>query len=244
MQGNAYVQTPIYNPRSVYPSSGHSSKSLHEGTSGAQNTSVETIHLRPFHAAKVVDPRLADLNISTWTTVCDNNELMRNLLRRWLHCEYQFTAAFQIDLFLEDMINLRENYCLSLLVNIMLGYACVRFFSVMLIIPLTYYQVCYPELSDRAEYWNPHTLTYQFLAEAKRLWELDSHEPRITTIQAAMLFSVFYNLNGLDEVGQAYRLHAITLVHKMGLFKSNPGGARRNRLGRAYTAWAFFNWET
>ena len=100
VQGNAYVQSPIYNPRSVYPSSGHSSKSLHEGTSGAQNTSVETIHL-----AKVVDPRLADLNISTWTTVCDNNELMRNLLRRWLHCEYQFTAAFQIDLFLEDMIS-------------------------------------------------------------------------------------------------------------------------------------------
>lgn len=56
-----------------------------------------------------------------------------------------------------------------------------------------------------------------------------------------MLFSVFYNLSGLDEVGQAYRLHAITLVHTMRLFKSNPGEARRDRLGRAYTAWAFFN---
>lgn len=127
IQDNVYLQAPIYDPRSVYPSSWPSSMPLNAGTSGAQITSDKTIYLRPFHAAEVIDPRLSDLNISAWTTVCDNNELMRNLFRRWLHCEYHFTAAFQVDLFLEDLMNLRENYCSSLLVNIMLGYACVRF---------------------------------------------------------------------------------------------------------------------
>lgn len=128
MRDNAYLQSPIYDPESVYPSSGPLSIPLHADTSGEQNTSVEIIYLRPFHAAEVVDTRLADLDISAWTTVCDNNELMRSLLRRWLQCEYHFTAAFQIDLFLEDLMAVREDYCSSLLVNIMLGYACVRFF--------------------------------------------------------------------------------------------------------------------
>lgn len=105
-------------------------------------------------------------------------------------------------------------------------------------------QVCYPEFKNRAEYWNPRTLTYQFIAEAKRLWELEAHEPRITTIQAGMLFNVFYNLSGLDEIGQAYRLHALTLVHQMHLFKRTTAGTPRDRHGRAYAAWAFFNWET
>ncbi|KAF3001345.1 hypothetical protein E8E13_006029 [Curvularia kusanoi] len=30
----------------------------------------------------------------------------------------------------------------------------------------------------------------------------------------------------------------------MRLFRANPGGTRRDRLGRAYTAWAYYNWET
>jgi hypothetical protein len=127
MQSNAYLQSPIYDPRSVYPSPGPSGIPLHASISGSQNTPVGAIYLRPFHVAEVVDLRLADLNISAWTAVCDNNELMRSLLRRWLHCEYHFAAAFQIDLFLEDLRALREDYCSSLLVNIVLGYACVWF---------------------------------------------------------------------------------------------------------------------
>lgn len=105
-------------------------------------------------------------------------------------------------------------------------------------------QVCHPDFKDRAEYWNPRTLTYQFIAEAKRLWELESHVPRITTIQAGMIFNVFYNLSGLDEIGQAYRLHALKLVSQMRLLKRDMSGTPRERLGKAYVAWAFFNWET
>jgi len=69
VQDNAYLRSPIYDPGSIYPSSGPSSTPLGAGTSGAQNTAIETIYLRPFHAAEVVDPRLADLYISAWTTV-------------------------------------------------------------------------------------------------------------------------------------------------------------------------------
>lgn len=105
-------------------------------------------------------------------------------------------------------------------------------------------QICYPPFKDRSEYWNPKTLTYRFIAEAKRLWELEAHHPRLTTIQAGMIFSVFHNLCGLDEIGQPYRLHALALAKSMSLFDRTEGKSSRIRHGMAYTAWALFNWET
>jgi hypothetical protein len=86
---------------------------------------------------------------------------------------------------------------------------------------------------------------YRFLAEAKRLWELEAEEPRITTIQAGILLHVFYNLCGLDEIGQVYRIQAIALAHELRLFDSSDGEKReRIRRGRAYTAWALYSWES
>ena len=121
----------------------------------------------------------------------------------------------------------------------MLGYSCVRYPKPSYSLP------CYPRFSNRAEYWNPHTLMYRFIAEAKHLWELEANRPRITTIQAGMLFNVFYNLCGLDEVGQAYRIQAIALAHNTRLFESAiEGQSERIRRGRAFAAWALFNWET
>ena len=107
-------------------------------------------------------------------------------------------------------------------------------------------QICYPRFTKRAQYWNPQTLTYRFLAEAKRLWELEVQIPRITTIQAGILFNVFYNLSALDEVGQAYRIQAVALAKEMCLFDSAKfeGQSSRTRHGMAYGAWALFNWET
>lgn len=86
---------------------------------------------------------------------------------------------------------------------------------------------------------------YRFVAEAKRLWELQSNKLLITNIQAGMLFNVFYNLCGLDEVGQAYRLQAIALAHRMRIFDTaiEDLGSRICH-GWAFTAWSLFNWET
>lgn len=132
-----------------------------------------------------------------------------------------------------------------------LSYLCFCCISNRVIISNIYHpQVCYPKFSDRSEYWNPKTLGYAFAAEAKRLWELESEFPRITTIQAGILFNVFYNLCGLDEVGQSYRIQAIALAHQIRLFDSpideqtiNPRTVRLQK-GRAFTAWSLFNWET
>ncbi|KAH7109611.1 putative C6 transcription factor [Dendryphion nanum] len=240
---NPYLRSFIYEPSTIFPTPNqsqmprqspvHLNKSLESDRiprpRDGEHGTYETVYLKPFHAAEVIDPRLSHVKVSSWTSVCDDDVLMRNILGSWLLCEYQFTAAFQKDLFLEDLAANRKDFCSSLLVNAMLGYACI----------------CYSQFTNRAEYWNPHTLTYRFIAEAKRLWECESDEPRITTIQTGMIFNVFHNLCGLDEIGQAYRIKAIALAHKMNIFNSSiEYQSPRIRHGTAFTAWALFNWET
>ncbi|KAI5465269.1 hypothetical protein BGZ63DRAFT_436822 [Mariannaea sp. PMI_226] len=229
---NPYLDSLIYEAASLY-SAGRLPARLESSTASRianlGSDEYQNLYLKPFHAAQVVDAQLADVKLSTWTTVCNDDTLMRDLLGVFFRCEYHFTAAFQKDLFLEDLATHREDFCSSLLVNVLLGYSCV----------------CSPRLSNRAEYWNPQTLLYRFIAEAKRLWELEASEPRITTIQAGILFNVFHNLCGLDEIGQAYRIQAIALAHKLRLFDSTVEvQSERIRQGRAFAAWALFNWET
>ena len=106
-------------------------------------------------------------------------------------------------------------------------------------------EVCYPQFTDRAEYWSPHTLQYRFIAEARRLWELEADEPRITTIQTGILFNTFYCVCGLDVIGQAYSAESIKLAQRMRLFDRTVGGeSKRSDVGRAFTAWGLFNWES
>ena len=50
------------------------------------------------------------------------------------------------------------------------------------------------------------------------MWELEATVPRITTIQAGMLFAIYHNLCGIDEIGQAYRVQAVALAHKLRIF--------------------------
>ncbi|OAA66323.1 Zn(2)-C6 fungal-type DNA-binding domain protein [Cordyceps fumosorosea ARSEF 2679] len=189
----------------------------------------EVAYFTPFHAARLVEPRLTDVKIGPWTHTCDDEPLMRELLGIFLRCEYQFTSAFHKDYFLEDLAAGRAEFCSSLLVNLVLAYA----------------SVCNPNLPNRSEYWNPDTLAYRFLAEARRLWELVAREPCLTTVQAGILFSVFYNLSGLDAVGQAYRIHAVALARELGIMDGpRPGDSARTQRGTAFTAWTMYNWET
>ncbi|KAL6699759.1 hypothetical protein J3F84DRAFT_361663 [Trichoderma pleuroticola] len=229
---NPYMDSMIYGASSLYPKDERSRISGRTATSRAGNRApneYQDVYLKPFHAAEVIDPRLTDAKISSWTGVCKDDGLMRQLLSVFLRCEYHLTSAFQKDYFLDDLVANRKQFCSSLLVNIVLAYSCV----------------CFPGFPDRAEYWNPKALVYRFVMEAKRLWELESHVPHITTIQAGIAFTVFHNLCGLDEIGQTYRIHAIDLAHQMQLFDSTIGG-RSHKMQRsmAFLAWTLFNWET
>ena len=112
-------------------------------------------------------------------------------------------------------------------------------------ISLTYPQVCYSRFTNRAEYWNPHTLLYRFTAEAKRLWELEASKPRITTIHAGILLHIIYNFCGLDEIGQAYRIQATALAYRLRLYSAETEQTNdRIERGWAFTAWALYAWDS
>lgn len=138
---NPYLHSLLYEAAAIYPLSNQTglprTSSWNWNTSSESDTIPkpqevrgvmhETAYLKPFHAAEVIDSRFSHARISSLTSVCDDDVLMRNLLSGWLHYKYHFTAAFQKELFLEDMAAHREDFCSSLLVNIVLGYSCVQY---------------------------------------------------------------------------------------------------------------------
>ena len=249
LKSNLYLNSMIYEGAALYSADQHASLSAAPTSSrpltGLRSADYRDFYTKPFHAAHLVDARLSDVNISWWTSVSGDHTLMRDLLSVFFRCEYHFTAAFQKDLFLEDLAAKRQDFCSPLLVNVVLAYACVWPSPLTLRFCLIWHQICYPPFLNRAEHWNPHTLHYRFLAEAKRLWELEATKARVTTVQAGIIFSVIHNLSGLDEIGQAYRIHAIAVAHELHLFDDtvDEQGVRIQN-GRAFAAWALYNWET
>lgn len=88
-------------------------------------SSPQIVYLRPFHAAEFVDHLIADAKPSMWTSVCQDDNLMRRLLQKQFLCEFNFMSAIQKDYFLEDMISRQGEFCSPLLVNAVMAYACV-----------------------------------------------------------------------------------------------------------------------
>ncbi|KAF5000287.1 hypothetical protein FGRMN_1919 [Fusarium graminum] len=223
-----YLNSLVYEAASVYSNNPPAANAASGLLGTLPSEEQRSLYLKPFHAAQVIEPLLSDAKPSLWTSVCKDDELMRDLLRVLLRCEYQFTGAFHKDLLLEDMASRGSDFCSPLLVNVLLAYTCV----------------CYPQFSNRVKYWDPTSLMYRFIAEAKRLWELEVTVARITTIQAGILFCVFHNLCGLDEIGQTYRLKTMSLANQLRIFDcAIEGQSERLQRGREFTAWAVYNWE-
>lgn len=99
---NPYLRSTIYESAALYPASRQSvtvgDSSRHASADpitrqrprleGTDLASYSSLYMKPFHAAVVMDPLLTDVKISSWTSVCAGNALMRNILSGWLLCEY------------------------------------------------------------------------------------------------------------------------------------------------------------
>ena len=93
--------------------------------------------------------------------------------------------------------------------------------------------------------WNPRNLGYKFLAEAKRLWELEISQNKLTTIQAAGILNLIYNVDGVDKIGLTYLEEAVRMAKVVGLFSgASKLKSQGSDVAREFTAWSLFNWET
>ena len=127
------------------------------------------------------------------------------------------------------------------------------------------FKYCHRGLQYRAEYWNPKNLGYQFLAEAKRLFEIESvaerplelpNDPaweqksiewetrRLVLIQAGLLLNLIDAFNGFDKIGWRYTLRSFEMANEIQLFRKPRNDVGRDlRCVRDFTAWAFFVWQ-
>ncbi|KAK0673333.1 putative nitrogen assimilation transcription factor [Cercophora samala] len=205
-------------------------------------------YLKPYSSAIVVDPCLDSLTPSNWTLVSSDDNFMRQVIHDYFLYDYDWFTFFHKDYFLQDMASGRPRYCSRLLVNAILCIGCY----------------CHQKLPGRSESWNPKNIGNQFLAEAKRLFELETevprpsmHDPewqqkyldwecrRLTTIHAALLLNVAYNLNGSDRLGWRFTIRAMDMANEIQLFQTAPSQLSSDmRCVRDFTAWCLFIWQS
>ncbi|KAK3330184.1 hypothetical protein B0H66DRAFT_48791 [Apodospora peruviana] len=200
---------------------------------------------KPFHAVQLIEPWFNAVSPSHWTSVSTDDVLMRTLIHDYLLYECSWLAPFHKDYFLQDMANERHRFCSELLVNAVLAIA-------------TFY---HRGLETRAEYWNPRNIGYQFLAEARRLFEIETarekprrcpNDPdwdhkvmdwelgRLAAIQSGPLMSLIYNYNGSDKIGWRYGVQACQMASEIQLFSPRKEFGCEMQNVRDYTAWQLY----
>ncbi|PVH94826.1 hypothetical protein DM02DRAFT_721089 [Periconia macrospinosa] len=182
---------------------------------------------KPYHAAVIAEPKLDLIKPSKWTSVSSDDNFMRKLLGTFFLSEYFSKPFFHKDYFLEDMAQGKTEHCSALLVNAILAGACNNDHT----------------NPNRAEFWNPRNLGYRFLAEARRLYELELSNPKLTTVQASPILHSVYNMHGTDIIGHLYTKRAIEMAHRLGLFKTSPELSEKEQNARSFTAWSLYGWQ-
>ncbi|KAE8847633.1 hypothetical protein PTNB85_01476 [Pyrenophora teres f. teres] len=218
LRESVYFQSRIYEAIDAYS----------QGTGSPKDPSVsrQSNYANPILAAKIIESSLDVARISHWTNVCSNDHLLRNLLYGYLIHQYPKHHFFHKGYFLEDMVSKSSEFCSPLLMNAILAKACASS------------QI----FANRTRFWDPDSLAYRFLAEAKRLWELEDKELRLTTIQAGCLINVTMNDFGHDKPGFAYSLKALSMAQKMGFFVAPRTADTKFEHAKAFTAWALASW--
>jgi hypothetical protein len=82
-----------------------------------------------------------------------------------------------------------------------------------------------------------------FLAETRRLWELEKDAEELTVLQASSIINAVYMANGMDQVGLVYLVHSVSLAKKLGIFDPHNGGCRMYQTASDFTAWALFRYQ-
>lgn len=86
-------------------------------------------YFRPYHVAKLVDPRLGMADVTRWTQVTTDNKLFVSMLSAYLLQEYPGLPVFHKDTFLQALVDGDRRFCSPLLVNALMAEACVRLIS-------------------------------------------------------------------------------------------------------------------
>jgi hypothetical protein len=201
---------------------------VYDPQDSSNKSAIPSLLHMPYSAASLIEPGLSDTKISTWTSVNIHESRLKQLLEDYILHGYSYFHFFHKDLFLRDLKTGQTQFCSDLLVNAILAAA-------------SHYNTTTPV---RNQPWNTASLCYSFFAEAKRLWEIEMGESKLTTLQAALVMNSVYNMDGLDQIGNIYMVQAAKMAYNMDLFSpSQPDNRTDMDVARQFTAWSFFSWQ-
>ena len=117
--------TALLNLENVQQRGSSIESSLSQGSSMVRGPARPQVpsYLRQF------SPRLEDLDISMWTDVSISNDLAADIISSYLDLDHHIWGLFDVELFLEDLLEQRERFCSSFMVNALMFCAAVSSFS-------------------------------------------------------------------------------------------------------------------
>ncbi|KAF3172071.1 hypothetical protein TWF788_009514 [Orbilia oligospora] len=182
----------------------------------------------------IIDDRpLSDLNLTAepWTTITDDDELVSHLISSYIAWDAVAWNWFDVDIFLEGMVQKDFKYCTPLLVNCILALACHLS----------------PRIPVRSDPHNPNSLGHRFIEEAIHLWHVECSQPKLTTIISGMLLCEVVSVNGKDHLGYMLFQSTVSLYHRLFEQRESSGKLRRDeKMERALgtTVWGLFRLST
>ena len=82
-------------------------------------------HAGPYRARPYLDDRLHQLRIGYWTKVPISDDFAASAISLYLEVDHPIFGWFDANIFLEDLVKHRQEFCSSFLVSSLLYYACV-----------------------------------------------------------------------------------------------------------------------
>lgn len=126
-EGNAYLDSFVYEAN--FPQQASSLTPRGMGPNDARQrfpiAFLQDAYDKPFCAATIADPMLEKIDVSQWTAVTSDNQLLRKLLGNYFQIPSVLSPVFHKDLFFEDMITGETRFASKLLVNAVLAAGCV-----------------------------------------------------------------------------------------------------------------------
>ncbi|KAJ3457933.1 hypothetical protein MRS44_012042 [Fusarium solani] len=175
------------------------------------------------------DSRLAELDMSFWTTVPIPNDLAAKVLALYLETDHPLLGTFDPDLFLDDLVNRRSRYCSGVLVSALMYWGCQMYTA-----------------------WDPGIKEYlsKFSQEAEARWLDEKANDSLPNLAVAQLLSLAYLSHGKDHLVLTFMSQANAMATRMGLLGVNPesvastvrGMAPELQSATSYAAWGTFNW--
>lgn len=178
--------------------------------------------------SKYTEPLLACIHIEYWTGVSVTNDYAARAISLYLEADHQILRIFDTQLFLNDLIHLRHDYCSAFLVNSLLAFASQGY-----------------SMEDATA----NAKSFDFEKEAKMLRhsEQDDSVPTMAGLMLLFMSLGSHGLSGAD--GLTYLFEASEMAKRMKLFgvEDTLTAAQISSLTeeaqRAFvqTAWGVFN---